>query len=661
MPYSASHTEERKGVVKRRARVLKRGVLIILGLLGVMTAVLVVVGLTARGPGDQRVPAGYTRNESFYLTMRDDTRIAVDLWYPADLKRGEKVPTLLYSTRYGRALESGFVRKVAMGLGLSEDLNMNLDKYLSDEIEAFNEAGYAVVLVDVRGAGASFGARSIEWSPEEVADLGEVVDWIVGRPWSNDRVGSFGVSYEGNTAELTAVPNRPAVKAVAPLYDDFDPLLNLAMPGGVLNKGFMEAWSALNERLDANDLCGAFGVSGPACFLYKMFYATGIKPVDSDEDGSQLAEAVSEHRGNYDVYKAWRQITYHDDQLQPSGLRAEQFSPYGLKEPIERSGAAMYVRVGWLDAATASYALSRYETFSNSQKLFIGPWNHGGDDHADPFLPVGTPVEPSPGKQIQQLTAFFDAHLKGEGDPGSTGPRKEISYYAMNGGGWKTTREWPPPGFEEQRLYFGANGSLTEEAPTNESAADDYKIDFTATTGESSRWSTSLGGDVVYPDRAKEDQKLLTYTGAPLPNDVEITGNPLVTLDVSSTVTDGAFHVYLEDVAPDGRVTYITEGIFRALHREISEEEPPYRVFGPYHSVERKDGEPLVPNEVAEVEFELYATSVRIDARHRLRIAIAVHDASTFARIPDSGTPTITVYRNEEHAAFVELPMKELP
>ena len=186
-------------------------------------------------------------------------------------------------------------------------------------------------------------------------------------------------------------------------------------------------------------------------------------------------------------------------------------------------------------------------------------------------------------------------------------------------------------------------------------------MDFTTTTGESSRWSTSLGGDVVYPDRAKEDQKLLTYTGAPLPNDVEITGNPLVTLDVSSTVTDGAFHVYLEDVAPDGRVTYITEGIFRALHREISEEEPPYRVFGPYHSFEREDGEPLVPNEVAELEFELYATSVRIDAGHRLRIAIAGHDASTFARIPESGTPTITVYRNEEHASFVELPMKELP
>ena len=67
---SGSHAEERKGVVKRRAKVLKRALLGVLGLLGVLVAVLVVVGLTARSPGEQTVPAGYTRNESLYLTMR---------------------------------------------------------------------------------------------------------------------------------------------------------------------------------------------------------------------------------------------------------------------------------------------------------------------------------------------------------------------------------------------------------------------------------------------------------------------------------------------------------------------------------------------------------------------------------------------------------------
>jgi len=34
-------------------------------------------------------------------------------------------------------------------------------------------------------------------------------------------------------------------------------------------------------------------------------------------------------------------------------------------------------------------------------------------------------------------------------------------------------------------------------------------------------------------------------------------------------------------------------------------------------------------------EMALYATSVRVEAGHRLRIAIASHDASTFARYPE--------------------------
>ncbi len=46
-----------------------------------------------------------------------------------------------------------------------------------------------------------------------------------------------------------------------------------------------------------------------------------------------------------------------------------------------------------------------------------------------------------------------------------------------------------------------------------------------------------------------------------------VTGTPIVTLQVSSTHEDAAFLVYLEDVAPDGRSRYITEGGLRAVHR----------------------------------------------------------------------------------------------
>jgi putative CocE/NonD family hydrolase len=159
--------------------------------------------------------------------------------------------------------------------------------------------------------------------------------------------------------------------------------------------------------------------------------------------------------------------------------------------------------------------------------------------------------------------------------------------------------------------------------------------------------------DVVYPDRADEDEKLLTYTSAPMETDVEITGNPVITLYVASTETDGAFHVYLEDVAPDDRVTYITEGIMRTIHRAESGARPE-----PHHTFERADAAPMVPGEVTEIRFNLYATSVLIEKGHRIRIAIAGHDASVFARYPAAGTPVLTVQRNSVCPSHVELPMK---
>lgn len=61
------------------------------------------------------------------------------------------------------------------------------------------------------------------------------------------------------------------------------------------------------------------------------------------------------------------------------------------------------------------------------------------------------------------------------------------------------------------------------------------------------------GGDVVYSDRVLEDKKLLVYNSAPLNSDLEITGSPMLTIEMSSTTSDGALHTYLEDVSPEGR------------------------------------------------------------------------------------------------------------
>jgi putative CocE/NonD family hydrolase len=580
--------------------------------------------------------------QSVYVEMSDSTQIAVDVLLPSNLKPGQRLPTVLRGVRYWRSFEYTPVGSL---------LSSFADNALTEEEdpENWSRAGYALVVVDVRGSGASFGQWSSLWSDREIADLGEVVDWIVEQPWSNGSVGAYGISYEGNTAELLARLNHPAIKAVAPQYSDVDVYAHTVAPGGVFNQWFAQSWDNFTRRLDADDMCVFVEGTGTTC-EQAQFLFTGVKRVDADTDGAQLAAAIA-GRSDANAYEAAQAIEYRDDEWGSTGRTIDDMGSSSDKEAIEKSNVPMYVWVSWIDSASVEGALERYREFSNPQKLIIGPWCHGGGCHVDPFLPADTPTDPSEEEQFEMLAAFFDAYLK---DDAGQAPTFDITYYTLGEGKWKTTEVWPPEGFTPQHWYFAPNGALATSFPTDETGADEYTVDWTTTTGDATRWHTGLmRTDVVYPDRADEDEKLLTYTSAPMETDVEITGNPVITLYVASTETDGAFHVYLEDVAPDDRVTYITEGIMRTIHRAESGARPE-----PHHTFERADAAPMVPGEVTEIRFNLYATSVLIEKGHRIRIAIAGHDASVFARYPAAGTPVLTVQRNSVCPSHVELPMK---
>ena len=81
----------------------------------------------------------------------------------------------------------------------------------------------------------------------------------------------------------------------------------------------------------------------------------------------------------------------------------------------------------------------------------------------------------------------------------------------------------------------------------------------------------------------------------------------------------------------------------KAISRRVGEGEPDYHRYGPYRTFERADAEELVPGEVAELTFDLWATSVLIRAGHRIRVAIAGADDGLFARYPrDGSVPVIT-------------------
>ncbi len=195
---------------------------------------------TARfGACDTRPVPGYDEVSlrSVYVPMPDGVRVAVDVMLPKNLARGAKLPTVMSATRYWRAEE---------GTGPSDG-----DRVPPSD-QFWVSHGYAVVAADVRGTGASFGRWSSVWSPNEVKDLGSLIDWIVAQPWSDGRIGAIGNSYTANTAQLAAATGRPALKAVLPKSMDLDLYAQEIVPGGAWVVPLAREWTAFVGDLDHN-------------------------------------------------------------------------------------------------------------------------------------------------------------------------------------------------------------------------------------------------------------------------------------------------------------------------------------------------------------------------------------------------------------------------
>ena len=597
--------------------------------------------------------------QSVYIPMRDGARLAAEVVLPENLPSGARIPTLLSQTRYWRAME---LRAPFKWFLTAEAL----DPYFKDFQPFFTSHGYAVVVVDVRGTGASSGMWPYPWHQDAVEDAREIVDWIVAQPWSNGRVGGHGISYLGTTAELLAALNHPAVAGVIPMFNHPDPFTDIAFPGGVLNDRFIRVWGHFDETLDRNTVPSDMG-------LLASLLVKGVKPVDADHGRHVLKDAVQDHASNGDVYAMAQSVDFRDERPRDVGFSLEDIAVHRFKEEIERSHTAMFGWASWMDAGTADAVLRRFLTFDNAQRAVIGAWEHGGRFHASPYQSSNLPADPTLPDQWKEMMRFFDAYLK-DVDNGVRS-EKVLYYYTMGEEKWKTTSVWPPEGTAMQRWYLERLNTLAphkptsppgEDAPgpdgagTDGAGSDTYTINLQANSGEYNRWWEMAVLDektVIYPNRHDADQLLLTYTSPSLPHDTEISGYPIVTLYVTSTESDGALFVYLEDVHPDGHVTYVTEGQLRAIHRKVSDGTPPYSLQVPYHTFKQEDAEPLVPGEVAELTFGLQPTSVLIRRGHRIRIAIAGHDEGTFERIPAAGTPTIAVARNSVHASYIDLPV----
>lgn len=624
-----------------------RGAVAVLGvLLGAIIVAWVWSALITL-PGERTTPAGRSRNFATYVTTKDGTRLAVDVWFPADYD-GRKLATIFRGTRYGRSMELAALGRILARYGYLK----GTESGSSPDVATFNRAGFAFVVADGKGSGASFGRRRTEAGPDEMAGYADVMEWIAKQDWSNGVVGAYGISQDGDNAEMAASRGVNGLRAIAPLYISFDSQLETIGIGGLYNRQNVIIWAEHNKRADANEaICPEHDFW---CWLRFRLLYRGAKPVDGPEGHALLDAAVSEHI-NDNVVASWGRMQYRDDSLGATGLTMADIMPFGAVAKLEAIRIPYFSFFGWQDAGLSKGALNRYLNNDDPMEIVIGPWSHGGLFEADPFREKHVSSNISL-LQKEVVARYFKSRLGDEPPP----PKREIMFNVLGTRLWQTTTVWPPPGYEPRVYYFAKNGQADVAAPAAQEAYDHYVVDYSAGTGPTSRWrSIVTAGDISYPDRAERTAKLLHYDTPPMARDEELTGSPIVHLFVSSSREDAAFFVYLDDVAPDGRVTYLSEAVLRGIFRNSSPKPVDYKTIGVNRSFYRADASLMKPGNIYEIDVDMFPVSALIAKGHKLRFSLAGADVDAMPRVPARGpAPDIHVYRGTAHASSVEVPLE---
>lgn len=560
--------------------------------------------------------------------MRDGVRIAVDVLRP----RGgadAALPTVMMMARYWRS----FALRVPAPRGKAP---LGPRAPLADALLA---EGYAVVVVDARGTGASEGAWPHPWSAAELADYRKVVDWIVAQPWSNGRVGATGISYEGTTAMLLAATGHPAVRAVAPRSFELDLFPDVVRPGGVLNQVFLNSWSESVGALDADRAPALFGTIG-------RIVVKGVRRVDEDPSGVELARLVAARR-NPAVLDAVAKIAARDDRYGGQAVTLDDISVRAHLPALREAAVPAQLWASWMDATTADAALQLYAALPSVRELRIGAWSHTGEQHASPFREGGPPDPPLP-DQWREILRFLAGPLQRDEPPHG---ERLIHYFTMGAERWTATPSWPPAGTRIDALHVGPAGMLSA-GPPDRPGSEEHAVDPRASTGRANRWHTQMARPVKYGDRAGADRRLATWTAAPLDAPLEITGHPEVELFVRLPGDDAALFAYLEAVSSAGRVHLLSEGVIRVQHRPAGDTPPTFR---------RADLRPVAPGQLTAIRLRLLPTSVRIPPGWRVRLALAFADAETFAPLSGGTPPRVTVAYGPDAPSRLLLPVARAP
>ena len=569
--------------------------------------------------------------------------------------------------------------------------------------------GYIFVRAEGRGTGASEGVRLADYTREEAQDGADIIAWLAAQPWTTGKVGMIGGSYPGIMQLKVAAEAPPALKAIFPAAPAFD-FYRLTTAGtGALHKGVVgfQATQARRDGLDAAETVAgqvvpvdadpdgvalketlrlraektppgvvlrAMSAMGPEFAQTLGELAAGWGSKDAGDALSTVLDtrALTERLKDDPAAQAKALVGLSLYRDAPTFSNAEtdgRASPHLQLDAMNAAAIPTYIWTGWYDMDTAGATLM-FRNLKGPKKLTVGPWSHGpNEDNGRQTSPLIAAEARSRELLTAEAIRWFDYWLKGKDNGVMSEPAVHYGYAAETPTiRWTAAQTWPLPDARPTTLYFNSktSGSVASvndgglsSRPQGKAGEASFTVDYLASLGGQSRYHDSFSGapEMAYPDLVAHARTALTFTTAPLAEDMVLAGHPVITVDARSTAADGDLFFYLEDVGPDG-VAYVTEAVLRASHRTPGT--APYDVAGLPFSDSRKAvvlATPAFNKGSVRLVADMQPSAYRFKAGHRIRLVITGADSDNYITVPLSPAPRISVTVGGATGGSIVLPL----
>ncbi|MBT2681270.1 CocE/NonD family hydrolase [Bacillus sp. ISL-35] len=552
--------------------------------------------------------SSFTTEKDVFITMRDGIILAADVHLPDG---PGPFPVILTQTPYNKNVSS------------TENLN-----------EDFIKRGYAHVVVDVRGTGASQGAWD-SFGEAEQRDGKELVEWAAAQPWSNGKVGLYGSSYRAINQLLTAAQHPDGLEAIFPIVPMGDMYRDILMSGGLVNTGFIPLWLGLVTG--SGLLPPSYTLSDPIMGTTVLLNHTGQTlgfPV------STLSSAITGGDFAYDGPAAQlRSPLAVADQIE-----VPAFFTGGLHDLFQRGTPLLYEKLKANGVQT---------------KLLMGNWTHGN-------YGSGLPADNVPA--LDQLALrWFDQYLMGINTQINKIP--DVTQFVLGEGRFEVQPGWPHKNVAAQKFYLRSGNLLTKERPSYAEPSQTMLQQPLngICSGSTNQWMAGIPDALpCTKDNRLTEMTELTYTTPPANTDLRVSGPISAKIFAKTTARDLVLSVRVTDVAPDGTSNEITAGWLAASHRAVDESKSRFldgENIQPWHPFTRTAVQEVKPYEVMELDVEIFPSNFVIKEGHKLRVAVGPsdfpHSMSPLPQLLDQLGGFATILNNSKYPSSIVLPVVE--